>query len=160
MPDVARPAESLQPMNTGRQNQTEPERLTAGAAAGPALVYIAGYGRSGSTLLDTLLNSHPQIFGAGELFFLFQNLLENKNCSCGMDMQSCSFWTEVLCRVDDCVTRFDPREAQRVTRSAEKMFGSAQELDRYHTLWTAVFRLMPRAEASELITLLSTIVNM
>ena len=31
------------------------------------IIYVAGYGRSGSTLLDMMLASHPAVFGAGEM---------------------------------------------------------------------------------------------
>lgn len=34
------------------------------------VVYIAGYGRSGSTLLERILATHPAICGLGELAYL------------------------------------------------------------------------------------------
>ena len=35
------------------------------------IIYIAGIGHSGSTLLDVLLGSHPDICGVGEIGRLF-----------------------------------------------------------------------------------------
>lgn len=47
------------------------------------IVYIAGTGRSGSTLLDMLLSSHPLAFGAGELSAVFVEWAEGGLCTCG-----------------------------------------------------------------------------
>ena len=52
------------------------------------LVYIAGYGRSGSTLLDTVLSSHPQLEGVGEIKYLFREVLDQK--------QLPAIWSTVL----------------------------------------------------------------
>jgi len=64
------------------------------------VVYIAGYGRSGSTLLERVLSSHPGVFGLGELV----NLPRMVNCtlgycSCGEPVQGCPFWQGVLTEV-------------------------------------------------------------
>jgi hypothetical protein len=62
----------------------------------PRLLYIFGPGHSGSTLLSTLLNQHPDIFNAGEIGYLwkFQQMPTFHNlCSCGSDdIYGCSFW--------------------------------------------------------------------
>ncbi len=57
------------------------------------IVYIAGYSRSGSTILDILLSSHPHIFGTGELVYLFDDWINvNRTCSCGKIYSECDFW--------------------------------------------------------------------
>lgn len=43
--------------------------------------YIAGYGRSGSTVLDMLLGMHPAILGMGELTHVFEYWLGDETCS-------------------------------------------------------------------------------
>lgn len=56
-------------------------------------LYVGGYSRSGSTLLDVMLGSHPDIFSAGELTFLgddYKNAI--RSCSCGKRYPECSFW--------------------------------------------------------------------
>ena len=51
------------------------DRLPDRSADQPGrLVYIAGYGRSGSTLLDIALSAHRDIEGFGELAYLFHEL--------------------------------------------------------------------------------------
>jgi len=61
------------------------------------IIYIAGYGRSGSTLLERILSSHEKIFGAGALSN-FLDLIDDKNssCSCGKAIQKCEFWSDVV----------------------------------------------------------------
>lgn len=63
------------------------------------VLYIAGYGRSGSTLLARILGSHPNIYNAGELIN-FLNLLTNDDaiCSCQQKLQNCEFWSDIFRR--------------------------------------------------------------
>lgn len=65
------------------------------------LIYIAGLGRSGSTLLDRILGQSHRIINVGEL----ENILhfgfhENEICTCGEHFQSCLFWKEVINRIE------------------------------------------------------------
>lgn len=61
------------------------------------VLYIAGMGRSGSTLLDRLLGSSPAITSVGELKYLWERgLLENQLCGCGIPFGACEFWQAVL----------------------------------------------------------------
>ena len=67
------------------------------------LIYIAGTSHSGSTLLDLMLNAHPEIFSAGEVLKLNRQLgLKNAQkqtyapCSCGApSLWQCPFWSRV-----------------------------------------------------------------
>ena len=60
------------------------------------IYYISGAGRSGSTLLDIILGSHPEGFSLGELQFLPTNgLVDEEYCSCGARVPQCPFWLEV-----------------------------------------------------------------
>lgn len=61
------------------------------------MIYIGGYSRSGSTLLDVVLGSHGQAFGSGELSFLlddWNNAL--RECACGQRYSHCPFWGDLL----------------------------------------------------------------
>ena len=61
------------------------------------ILYIAGYGRCGSTILDIILNSHPEITGVGEVTFLLEDWANSHRlCSCGVDYQKCDFWKGLL----------------------------------------------------------------
>lgn len=62
----------------------------------PKLVYIAGYGRSGSTLLSIMLGLHKDIFGTGELTTLARHVwANNEYCSCGSPIRECVYWGPV-----------------------------------------------------------------
>lgn len=60
------------------------------------VVYIAGYGRSGSTILDIALGQHEDIVGAGEISALTRHVwAHNEYCACGNPICDCSFWSAV-----------------------------------------------------------------
>lgn len=59
------------------------------------VIYIMGYGRSGSTLLDLVLGNHPQITSAGELSSYAEWRDRNLDCACGEKILDCAFWSAV-----------------------------------------------------------------
>jgi len=66
----------------------------------PTILYIAGYGRSGSTLLERVLNSHERIFGGGEITSLLTLVQQPHSiCACGHILDDCEFWSPVLTRL-------------------------------------------------------------
>ena len=61
------------------------------------IISIAGYGRSGSTLLELLLAKKVSAVSVGEVKNLWQRgLLRNELCACGSPTNECPFWSEVL----------------------------------------------------------------
>jgi hypothetical protein len=61
------------------------------------LIYVLSTGRSGSTLLDRLLDTHAEVFTVGELQVLPWELrLERAPCGCGEPVRTCSFWQRSL----------------------------------------------------------------
>lgn len=66
-------------------------------AAPCKVVYVTGYGRSGSTLLDIALASDPRVFGAGELTALARHAWHGEEyCACGSHVRTCAFWRPVV----------------------------------------------------------------
>lgn len=66
------------------------------------VVYIVGASHSGSTLLDMMLNAHPDIISVGEVLKLNEvkrsrsGKLEPTKCSCGaIGLSQCAFWSRV-----------------------------------------------------------------
>ena len=60
------------------------------------VIYIAGAGRSGSTVLDILLGQHEKIISVGELARLTNGtLLGGEYCACGQPSGGCDFWRAV-----------------------------------------------------------------
>jgi len=62
----------------------------------PEIIYIAGYGRSGSTVLDIILDNSPDIIGLGETVSI--ELVKNdiNKCSCGKELLHCPFYKQVF----------------------------------------------------------------
>jgi hypothetical protein len=61
------------------------------------VLYIAGSGRSGSTVLDRILGQLDGFFSAGELENLWQRgMLAGRKCGCGEPFGACPVWTAVL----------------------------------------------------------------
>ncbi len=66
------------------------------AAAPVDVIYIAGHGRSGSTLLNVLLGHVKGVFAGSELWITWQQGLENVDCACGVDFSECELWQGVF----------------------------------------------------------------
>src|SRR3989442_14068903 len=63
---------------------------------GLRVLYIGGWGRSGSTLLDRMLGQVPGFFSLGEVREIWQSgLTENRPCGCGAPFPDCVLWTAV-----------------------------------------------------------------
>ena len=62
------------------------------------VLYIAGNGHSGSTLLDIVIGSNPSIFSAGELGFITRPSIWEEICSCGTKISECTLWTGIIKR--------------------------------------------------------------
>ena len=74
------------------------------------VLYIAGTGRSGSTLLASILGEVDGVFAAGEVRYLWQRgLAESRLCGCGVPVRDCPVWSAVLAHAGhlDEPTRID-----------------------------------------------------
>jgi hypothetical protein len=61
------------------------------------ILYIAGNGRSGSTLLDSILGQLDGFFAVGEVRQIWdEGIVENRLCGCGTPVRQCEVWHEVL----------------------------------------------------------------
>lgn len=60
------------------------------------VAYIAGWGRSGSTLLDRMLGRVGGLVSVGEIREVWRHgVIENRLCGCGRPFLDCPFWSEV-----------------------------------------------------------------
>jgi hypothetical protein len=63
------------------------------------VVYVAGTGRSGSTLVAQLLERRAAAVHVGELRYVWERGVgANHLCECGRPFRECPFWTAVLAR--------------------------------------------------------------
>lgn len=115
------------------------------------VLYIAGTGRSGSTLLSKLLDTVPGTFAAGEVRFLWEwAIREGRPCSCGADIEQCPVWSAVLLRAyggantplprgHELASRFlRYRQLPRLLRSVRTGSGAAWHLDEVGRLFRAM----------------------
>jgi hypothetical protein len=110
------------------------------------VIYVTGYGRSGSTLLDILLGHGAGIVSVGELDWLHRDWSESV-CSCGSTYEECPFWSPVGARIRDSVGALGPDELDRNLRRVESILSLPALLTR--TLpprWTKAFRAQVRAQ--------------
>jgi hypothetical protein len=79
------------------------------------VLFIGGYGRSGSTMLDRVLGGVEGFFSAGELRHVFrEGYVENRLCGCGVPFRECGFWREVTDQAFGGMDAFDVGELIRV----------------------------------------------
>ncbi|WP_226634517.1 sulfotransferase [Novosphingobium profundi] len=78
------------------------------------VLYVGGVGRSGSSLIERLLDTHPEVVSLGEIHQIFSTWLDfdkRQLCGCGEEFQNCPFWGEVLQRAfPGGMQGFDPAE--------------------------------------------------
>lgn len=68
----------------------------------PTVIFIGGYGRSGSTLLSQLLGRHAEVFPTGELRHIWRRGFgDDQLCGCGERFRTCEFWRAVRSKVDE-----------------------------------------------------------
>lgn len=84
------------------------------------VVYIAGWGRSGSTLLGNMLDQVDGLCFIGELRLRHPARIENRRCGCGAPLSDCEVWGAVW------------REVGGGGAAAEAMVGRGQALATRH----------------------------
>jgi Sulfotransferase family len=78
------------------ESGSKPTPAGGPVGATPRLLYVGGFGRSGSTLVGRVLGQAPGALCVGETCYLAtRGLLENVQCGCGTPFRDCSFWGEV-----------------------------------------------------------------
>jgi hypothetical protein len=81
------------------------------------ILYIGGTGRTGSTLLTSMLGQYEQFFAAGELAFIWRfGLLGDGGCGCGVPLLSCPTWISILDKSYGGADNVDATEMMRLRR--------------------------------------------
>lgn len=98
------------------------ETPAPGAGASPVdVLYIAGIGRSGSTLLGRILGGYRDHVAVGELMRICgRGMASNEFCSCGEPARDCEFWGEVFERLEARVG-LDAAAAGELSRIRRRM---------------------------------------
>lgn len=86
------------------------------------VVYVAGYERSGSTLLARVLGELPKTFNAGELRLIWQfSYIENRLCGCGQPFSDCPFWQEVTRQAFGSVGAVHPHQVLAMRERTQQL---------------------------------------
>jgi hypothetical protein len=84
------------------------------------LLYIGGYTRSGSTMLNRLLATVDDHLAVGEVWHIWRvGLHENQLCGCGQPIRSCPFWTAVFERAFGGLEHVDTDKMLALWRSVQ-----------------------------------------
>lgn len=117
------------------------------------IIYIAGYGRSGSTVLDMLLGNQQEIFGGGELWSFFQDITNGvTKCSCDQGLKECPVWNAVI---QNILVDFDSSQFQNKSTIIERynpiyrLGLSKKDTQLYGEVWGEFFKSVGSVTSSE-----------
>lgn len=75
------------------------------------VLYIAGNGRSGTTLIDLILGQLDGFFTVGELRGIWDwGFIENVNCGCGLPFKDCDTWQAIVLSAFEGCPEIDARQ--------------------------------------------------
>lgn len=86
------------------------------------LVFIGGFGRSGSTLLVRMLGEMPGVSFIGELEYVWEQYFTDKQpCGCGASFMGCPFWKAVVEEAYGGFERVELDEVLRLKHGVDRM---------------------------------------
>ena len=86
------------------------------------VLFIAGAGRSGSTLLDRMLGQIPGVHAVGELKFIWdRGLLENQLCGCSKPLNECAYWNAILEAAFGSVDAINKQDLWELRQAVERI---------------------------------------
>jgi hypothetical protein len=81
---------------------------------GVKVLYIAGWGRSGSTILDNILGQLDGFYSVGELRYIWERgFIEDRLCGDGVPFHESDFWRSIL---DEAFGGFDKIDPSRMAK--------------------------------------------
>jgi hypothetical protein len=84
------------------------------------VLYISGWGRSGSTILARILGQIDGFFHGGELRTIWvDGLKPNGVCGCGVLVRECPVWNAICDRAFGGIDKINPPEITRLQRRTE-----------------------------------------
>ena len=113
------------------------------------ILYVGGYGRSGSTLLCAVLGRSDQTVPVGELKAIFAHYKQGRKCSCGENLEGCKFWSEVIQDFLEENKDISLEEANRVTETIESYsnclmlrYRNTEIEKRYQRIWQSMIDIV------------------
>lgn len=116
------------------------------------VLYIAGAGRSGSTLLSKILGQLDNFTNVGEMtrYVWARGCNKNQLCECGQPFQNCGFWTAVFDEAYGGLEHIDGKEMEALRLSVDRMrfvpqilspFRSSMYQDKFTTYTNTLLQL-------------------
>ena len=104
------------------------------------ILYIAGYGRSGSTILDKFLGAHPEIVSGGEMFRAPEIFTDDAAlCTCGATFRDCAVWRGYRADVMRVAAEFGGMsELRRALAGVEGRAGLGHAAPNHWQTWQAL----------------------
>ena len=128
------------------------------------VLYVAGSGRSGSTLLEMILGQVPGVTAVGELKYVWtRGVVANRRCGCGEPFLECSFWSRVG---DDAFGGWSNVDAEKMSHiraraerfsavlaalAAKRVAGRATPYDDYAATYSRLYGAIERVSGSSVI---------
>lgn len=84
------------------------------------IIYVAGWMRSGTTLLGEVLGSSREVLAVGELSGIWGAAARDERCSCGSRLSACDVWTPALERASER-TGISPQDYASVSVLAQRV---------------------------------------
>ena len=123
-----------------------------------SVLYIAGIGRSGSTLLCRTLGTVDGFLATGELMRIISRGVQTGDlCSCGDPVRQCELWGPIITHLEQSgwtpITRASQATRQRLTEGwslvpylmlRKPPRGMARELEQYRRFLTTLYRSIRR----------------
>ena len=99
------------PLRQRSEQRLISSELTAHPKSPITVMFVSGWGRSGSTLLSRLLGQIPGFLAVGELRYIWdRGLLQNLPCACSLPFRECPFWSQAA----DYLTGRPRKEIERL----------------------------------------------
>jgi len=87
----------------------------------PTIIYIMGYGRSGSTILDIILNQHDDIVSVGALNNIYKWVTDGHACACAESLSDCTFWRGIIKILENKYHLNDFAKMQKIQSRVESL---------------------------------------
>ena len=104
-----------------------------------------GAGRSGTTALATFLGNSSEILNLGEMHQYFEHIVDEKECSCGDQLQKCEFW--------------DNKISNNLIQSSTKNRILSEKFESHSSIVKHILQLFSKKEIEEYIEIHQQLLN-
>lgn len=126
------------------------------------VLFVAGMGRSGTTLIERVLSGAPGVVGLGELTHVWRRgVLQDERCGCGLPFSQCPFWQRVGADAFGGWGSVDVAEILRLRARVDKVRhvpalllpspATRRDRDSYGDRYAAVYRAAARQTGASLV---------